>query len=377
MVSLRLNTGSLMAEPSDMLFMVDHMLIKLGKYLRVLGYDADWDTSVRTHELIRRANAETRIFLTRNRHLADRYPAPDRSITISSVKPTEQLAQVVGETGLDQFSRLFSRCIRCNLPLDTIEDKSEIGGMVHPNVYACYQQFYRCPGCGTVFWKGSHVRNTCRKLWGRPAEPTGRDFILAHAGAPLPASGARGAGRPSAVLIDNRRFRNSATSFWTGLIDEVLLVFPAGSAIELSAPAGDTLLRKELFPEKSLSDYIENQLAGRARERLEDIIAELALLGPPGPVAIRVLSCSGILLDGELPIDVVDSSVLTYLLAWLLEWAGIPESAWNDDMVAGRIVARDPVRERSYEIEYELSRRHLSEGLYRRTVVVKPVVLER
>jgi uncharacterized protein with PIN domain len=24
--------------------------------------------------------------------------------------------------------------------------------------------FYTCPQCGTVFWKGSHVRNTCRKL---------------------------------------------------------------------------------------------------------------------------------------------------------------------------------------------------------------------
>ena len=35
-------------------FMVDHMLIKLGKYLRILGYDAAWDDGVRTHELILR-----------------------------------------------------------------------------------------------------------------------------------------------------------------------------------------------------------------------------------------------------------------------------------------------------------------------------------
>ena len=63
-------------------FVVDHMLVKLGKYLRILGYDAAWDPAVRTHELIQRANVEGRIFLTRNGRLPEQYPRPDRVMTI-------------------------------------------------------------------------------------------------------------------------------------------------------------------------------------------------------------------------------------------------------------------------------------------------------
>lgn len=148
----------------DIRFMVDHMLIKLGKYLRIAGYDAEWDKSVRTHELIKRANAQGRIFLTRNSRLPDQYPVPKQVIMISSTDPVEQLSEVASEMKLDTKSFLFSKCIRCNVVLDAVKDKKEIASEVHPNVYARYDKFYRCPSCHTVFWKGSHVRNTCKKL---------------------------------------------------------------------------------------------------------------------------------------------------------------------------------------------------------------------
>lgn len=148
----------------DIRFMVDHMLIKLGKYLRILGYDAEWDKTVRTHELIKRANVEGRVFLTRNSRLPDQYPVPDRVITLSSIDPVEQLSEVVSQLKLDTKSFLFSKCVRCNVVLDSVEDKKEIESLVHPNVYRRYEKFYRCPSCRTVFWKGSHIRNTCKKL---------------------------------------------------------------------------------------------------------------------------------------------------------------------------------------------------------------------
>ncbi len=150
--------------PGAPLFCVDHMLVKLGKYLRILGYDADWHPGLRTHELIRRANAQQRIFLTRNRRLRDQYPLPDRCLVIQSTDPVVQLSEVVARAGLETGRGLFSRCIRCNVALAGIGDKREIREQVHPNVYARYDKFYRCPACRTVFWKGSHVRNTCRKL---------------------------------------------------------------------------------------------------------------------------------------------------------------------------------------------------------------------
>ena len=145
-------------------FVTDHMVTKLGKYLRILGYDADWDAGLRTHELIARANAEGRVVLTRNLNLDARYPQPRRLIVLGSGDPVEQLRQVVAECGIDPRAHLFSRCIRCNRVLEEIADKEAVRAAVHPNVFSRYDTFHTCPSCHTVFWKGSHVRNTLRKL---------------------------------------------------------------------------------------------------------------------------------------------------------------------------------------------------------------------
>jgi hypothetical protein len=145
-------------------FMVDHMLIRLGKYLRIIGYDAVWEKEVRTHALIARANAESRIFLTRNTHIAEQYPHPDKIFILKETDPVKQFQSVVAEFRLDPREKLFLKCIRCNVFLEKVAGKEKIRAAVHPNVYARFDAFFTCPKCGTVFWKGTHVANTCRKL---------------------------------------------------------------------------------------------------------------------------------------------------------------------------------------------------------------------
>ncbi|MBM4147895.1 MAG: hypothetical protein FJ224_02460 [Lentisphaerae bacterium] len=145
-------------------FMVDRMLVRLGKYLRVMGYDAEWDAGAATGELVDRANRENRIFLTRNRRLADQHGIPDSAVLFETGNPVEQVAQLLQKMRLDPGARLFSRCIRCNVALRNIADKTLIRDRVHPAVYLRHSTFYTCPSCGTVFWKGSHVANTLRKL---------------------------------------------------------------------------------------------------------------------------------------------------------------------------------------------------------------------
>jgi len=140
------------------------MVIRLGKYLRICGYDAEWDLALRTHDLIHSANATGRIFITRNGHIADQFPAPHRMILLRSTDPAVQFETVAREAVLDVHSRLFRMCIRCNTDLEPVPDKTAIRDRVHENVYARHDKFFRCPRCGTVFWHGSHVRNTCRKL---------------------------------------------------------------------------------------------------------------------------------------------------------------------------------------------------------------------
>lgn len=159
------------AEPT---FMIDHMLIGLGRYLRILGYDASWNLRVRTHDLIRAANEDGRVFLTCNTRIGSEYPAADRVMVLAHSDPVTQLNEVIAHFRLDA-KRLFSKCIRCNTNLVPIDDKETIRSSVHPNVFARQVRFYRCPSCRIVFWHGSHVRNTCRKLGVATPERQGQD----------------------------------------------------------------------------------------------------------------------------------------------------------------------------------------------------------
>ena len=93
-------------ETQEQRFMVDHMLIKLGKYLRIIGYDAEWDNTLRTHELILKANAENRLFITRNSRISHEYPRPERAHVLGETDPVRQLLNVVSSLALDRLRRL-------------------------------------------------------------------------------------------------------------------------------------------------------------------------------------------------------------------------------------------------------------------------------
>lgn len=144
--------------------MMDQMVVVVGKYLRIAGHDAEWDFSADRHGLILRANAEERIFVTCNHRTLDEVPKPSQSLVLAVADPVDQFHLLAATYKLDLTSRLFTKCIRCNVALETVTDNELIRAHVHPNVFAQQAKFYKCPRCGTVFWRGGHVVNTCRKL---------------------------------------------------------------------------------------------------------------------------------------------------------------------------------------------------------------------
>jgi len=152
-----------MAQEGPPRFLVDGMAIRLGKYLRCLGYDAEWEHGAGTRALVRRARAEGRVLLTRNSRIGTEIEPPPRWIALSEEDPVAQLAQVLEELELDPAEQLFTRCIRCNVALD-VASPQEVASRVIEAVRARHTQFFACPSCGTIFWRGSHVENTCRKL---------------------------------------------------------------------------------------------------------------------------------------------------------------------------------------------------------------------
>ncbi len=135
-----------------MKFLADNMLGRLATWLRLLGYDTVNLPMADDAGLARVARAEGRVLLTRDVELTRRRGI--RSLLIGSDKVEEQLRQVFRESNLT-VQNAFSRCARCNIPLDQA-DKATVHGDVPPYVFQSQERFLRCPQCKRVYWRGTH-----------------------------------------------------------------------------------------------------------------------------------------------------------------------------------------------------------------------------
>lgn len=148
---------SLIPTPPDPLrFVLDGHLGRLARYLRTLGFDAWYENDADDDRLARVSADEDRILLTRDRGLLKRgivrfgyLPRPD--------DPTEQLRGVAGRYRLAERSHPFTRCVRCNGVLRAV-DRSEVVERLadQPRTLRFFETFAECPGCGSIYWPGSH-----------------------------------------------------------------------------------------------------------------------------------------------------------------------------------------------------------------------------
>ena len=133
------------------------MLARLARWLRVLGWDTRLDPTLPDPEIVRLAEAEHRILLTRDRGLL-RELQPRQALEITHDQPLAQLAQVVRELKLAAPHELFTRCTVCNTPLSAPLAPVDRTRLLPPDVQALPGPARACPGCGRVYWPGSHAR---------------------------------------------------------------------------------------------------------------------------------------------------------------------------------------------------------------------------
>ena len=133
-------------------FVVDAMLGRLARWLRVLGYDALYSADAEDSALVRRAMADDRILLTRDVELARRRGV--RVLLISDDRVENQLHEVAKSLSLTA-REAFSRCLNCNARL-VDSDRAQARDLVPPYVFATQTRFRRCPNCGKVYWRGTH-----------------------------------------------------------------------------------------------------------------------------------------------------------------------------------------------------------------------------
>ncbi|MFN3966776.1 MAG: Mut7-C RNAse domain-containing protein [Endomicrobiia bacterium] len=135
-------------------FLVDFMLGRLAKWLRIWGFDADYYRDTNREGILLKSLQDKKIILTKDHTLSKKRAW--KLVLIKSDFLNEQLQQVKKDFNLEfNKERLFSRCSICNVPIKEIE-KEKVKDKVPPFVYANYDEFSYCPVCQRVYWQGTH-----------------------------------------------------------------------------------------------------------------------------------------------------------------------------------------------------------------------------
>lgn len=144
-------------------FLVDINVGRLAGLLRMAGLDAAGvGLGTESDDLVQRAAGERRILLSRNRDLLKHRDLVFGRL-VRSEKPDEQLQEIVDLYHLRDELRPFTRCIACNGLLVEV-DKTKVIDRLLPLTKKYYDRFKECPGCGNIYWQGSHHGKMIEKL---------------------------------------------------------------------------------------------------------------------------------------------------------------------------------------------------------------------
>ena len=131
------------------------MLGKLARKLRILGFDTLYEPSIEEEEVLERV--KNRIFLTRDKELYRRAASKGiKAFYIKSDLWRSQLRELILEFPIEENMKPFTRCSVCNSELVEI-DREEVRGKVPEYVYKSVDEFKKCPVCGRIYWRGTHV----------------------------------------------------------------------------------------------------------------------------------------------------------------------------------------------------------------------------
>jgi len=143
-------------------FVADVHLGGLTRNLRLLGFDVAYRQNADDHQLLEVMVRENRALLTRDRRLL-MHAIVQHGYWPRSQNADEQTIEVVGRFDLSELIAPFTRCLRCNAPLEEAA-KADIIEELEPLTKIYYHQFRRCPGCKQIYWSGSHFPKLQRRV---------------------------------------------------------------------------------------------------------------------------------------------------------------------------------------------------------------------
>ncbi|MGQ9809919.1 MAG: Mut7-C RNAse domain-containing protein [bacterium] len=149
-----------MEKPGAARFIVDRTVGKLGRWLRILGFDVEYLPTCEVCEISRYARKTGRIAITRIRSLSERLG--ENSILLETGTLDNQIRHILRIYGIEACNP-FSRCSVCNIQLLFV-DKDAVRGRVPEYVYNNHDEFAVCTSCGRYYWRGTHWREMHEKI---------------------------------------------------------------------------------------------------------------------------------------------------------------------------------------------------------------------
>jgi uncharacterized protein with PIN domain len=143
-------------------FIADGHLGSLTRNLRLLGFDVAYCQNADDRRLLEVMVRESRALLTRDRRLL-MHAIVQHGYWPRSQNADEQTIEVVRRFDLSELIAPFTRCLRCNAPLEAVA-KADIIGKLEPLTKIYYNQFRRCPGCKQIYWSGSHFPKLQKRI---------------------------------------------------------------------------------------------------------------------------------------------------------------------------------------------------------------------
>ena len=131
----------------------------------MLGHDVNYFRTADDKKLIEMAKQEKRVLLSRDRELVNRAASLGAEAElVEQLNEVERLAFLAGRFGFKlDIDLMVSRCPKCNSPIKAVV-KEEVDDEIPEATSRNYSEFWKCLGCGKVYWQGAHWKRITMTL---------------------------------------------------------------------------------------------------------------------------------------------------------------------------------------------------------------------
>jgi uncharacterized protein with PIN domain len=138
-------------------FIADIDLADIVKYMRALGFDVCFDSSLSARKIVEVSKRENRIILTKSRKLL-KFKEVTHAIFIRSETTEQQIKRIIDFLDIKDSIKPFSRCLRCNSLVKSVP-KESIADRIPLKTKAFCDQYTYCKSCDKIYWNGTHFIN--------------------------------------------------------------------------------------------------------------------------------------------------------------------------------------------------------------------------